>query len=104
MMEGCTWLEERRESRCRSIARYLGPELHSAAAGAEGDAGLWLFRRYRIFVELTSVLRLPRGVPPLKIRRNRWRPALRLAAASLARLGPDGRWNGWPDAASGAPD
>jgi hypothetical protein len=38
------------------------------------------------------VHRLPRGVPPVKTGRSRWRPALRQAASSLARLDPDGIW------------
>src|SRR6266403_2324560 len=73
-------------------------EMPCAATVTVGDAHLWLSRLYQIFVE-TSVLWLPRSVPPLKTGRSQWRPALRQAASSLARLDPDGKWNGLPNVA-----
>src|SRR6266403_6028476 len=83
---------------CPELSRAGPIEMPCAATVTVGDAHLWLSRLYQIFVE-TSVLWLPRSVPPLKTGRSQWRPALRQAASSLARLDPDGKWNGLPNVA-----
>src|SRR5882724_6012865 len=50
-------------------------------------------------LEHTSLQRLSPGGPPSKIWRSPSRVAQRQAAASLARLDPDGKWNGSPNVA-----
>jgi hypothetical protein len=47
----------------------------------------------------SGLIRLSRGGPPSKTWRSPWRTAQRQAAASLARLDPDGKWNDSPNVA-----